>query len=95
MTYRGVRSWPPVWIWIGGEENLRPRGEVGFLKQVSQAETLKSKRTLMIINYLGGMYMGCLIVEDPAFCREIQALLRAHLGKNIAAIGRLDVTHLL
>jgi hypothetical protein len=84
-----------VWLWIGGEENLRPYGEVGYLKQVSQADSPKSKRTFMIINYFGGTYMGCLIVQDPAFSRQIQALLRAHLGKNIAAIGRLDVTHLL
>src|SRR5213593_1335425 len=29
MSRRGARNWPPVWTWIGGGENKRPKGEVG------------------------------------------------------------------
>ena len=32
MFRRGVRNWPPVWTWINGQEDKRPRGEIGTLK---------------------------------------------------------------
>ncbi|HEU0047565.1 MAG TPA: hypothetical protein VFQ43_08170, partial [Nitrososphaera sp.] len=34
VSYRNQSSWPPAWIWIGGNENKHPRGEVGVLKQL-------------------------------------------------------------
>jgi hypothetical protein len=43
----------------------------------------------------GSTYMGCLLIDDEGFCREIQKLLNDHCGQAIADIGRLDVSHLL
>ena len=27
MMYNGIRSWPPVWVWKGGNDNTNPKGE--------------------------------------------------------------------
>jgi hypothetical protein len=35
MTYKGVCSWPPAWLWRGGYETTYPDGEVGILKDVT------------------------------------------------------------
>jgi hypothetical protein len=34
VSYRNQSSWPPAWIWIAGNENKHPRGEVDVLKQL-------------------------------------------------------------
>jgi hypothetical protein len=34
MSYRGVRNWPSTWLWVGGEVNERPRGEVGIVTHI-------------------------------------------------------------
>jgi hypothetical protein len=34
MSYKGLRSWPPAWLWMHGEENHHPRGEIGLLREV-------------------------------------------------------------
>jgi hypothetical protein len=34
MTCGGIRNWPPRWVWVGGEKNGHPRGEVGVLIRV-------------------------------------------------------------
>jgi hypothetical protein len=31
MSYKGVSSWPPRWIWLDGPEDKHPKGEVGIL----------------------------------------------------------------
>ena len=34
MTYKGIRSWPPGWLWKGGYETTHPEGEVSILRNV-------------------------------------------------------------
>jgi hypothetical protein len=34
MSYKGNRSWPPAWSWLGERINRHPKGEVGLLKEV-------------------------------------------------------------
>ena len=35
MIYNGIRSWPPVWVWKGGNANTNPKGEVGIVLDVA------------------------------------------------------------
>ena len=40
FVYHGMHTWPPVWTWIDGGDNKRPRGEVGILKRVEKSHVL-------------------------------------------------------
>jgi hypothetical protein len=93
LSHRKLRSWPPVWAWIGLNENKHPIGEVGILKEVH--EDIKSSRCFLTIEYENEHYMGCLFVKDPSFCRHLSILLQQRIGYRIEQIGNLDLSSTL
>jgi hypothetical protein len=92
MTYRGINNWPPSWTWRGGEENIRPKGEVGILRDVFLSRVEPQSRLFLIIEHEQQEYMGCLLFNDRTFCGQICELLKAHCGRTIAEIGSLDAS---
>jgi hypothetical protein len=95
MSYRGVPSWPPRWHWLGERINRYPKGEIGLLNEVRIPVTSPFNRCFLIIEYKKAMYMGCLLIDDLAFCHQVSELLQRHCGESVAAIGRLDLTQTL
>jgi hypothetical protein len=43
------------------------------------------------MHYQGDPYIGCVMVDEPSFCEPLVKLLKEHLGKPLAEIGKLDV----
>jgi hypothetical protein len=95
MTFKGIRSWPPVWTWTGGAKNKRPRGEVGILEAVLPSKIQPADRFFLYIVHEESMYIGCVLIDDHAFCRQIMKVLRGHCDHPIAEIGGLEVSHTL
>ena len=93
MSYRGVPNWPPIWVWIGGEENKHPNGEVGCLQRVNLSTV--PARIFLVTEYDGAEYIGCLLFDDRVFCLQISHLLEDHRGYPLQYIGGLDVSHTL
>ena len=92
MSYRGISNWPPSWTWRGGDENIRPKGEVGILRDVFLSRVEPKSRLFLIIEHEQQEYMGCLLFNDCTFCGQICELLKAQCGRTIAEIGSLDAT---
>ena len=95
MTYKGNRSWPPAWLWTAGYDNTYPRGEVGILKGVLRSRIQPHDRCFLTMEHCGAEYLGALLLNDPAFCRQIFDLLRAHIGETVEEIGRIDLSYTL
>ena len=96
MSYRGLRNWPPVWTWRGGEGvDRRPRGEVGILRDVFPSRVEPRSRVYLIMEHENEEYMGCLLFVDSTFCAQIHELLSKYRGCNIRELGDLDVSELL
>jgi hypothetical protein len=95
MCCYGVSNWPPTWTWLDGPENKRPRGEIGILKAVTLTQITPADRCYLYIDYEGSEYIGCLMFDDPAFCRQIAELLQFCCNRPIAEIGGLDVSYTL
>src|SRR5262249_53930954 len=103
MSYRGQLNWPPTWMWTGKGEHKYPIGEVGALKEVHVAitdprqpdSTRPYNRIYLFIEYRDGGYVGCLLFDDAAACRQIGKILSEQCDKNIAEIGRIDLSPLL
>jgi hypothetical protein len=95
FTHREVRSWPPVWTWVGGSDNKRPKGEIGILKDVTPSNIEPANKCFLYIDHQGSSYVGCLLIDDTAFCREIVELLLANRNRTIAEIGGLDLSYTL
>jgi hypothetical protein len=95
LSYKRNRSWPPTWTRVDGQENTRPRGEVGILKEVLLSNISPCDRCFLYIEYKGSTYIGCLLIEDEAFCSQIAELLKRHYNRPMAEIGSLDLSHTL
>jgi len=95
MSYRTLANWPPAWIWRGGDNKQEVGGEIGILKEVTPSIVPPSNRIFLVVEHEGSEYMGCLLFDDPSFCRDIFRLLQAHLGLSIREIGDLDLSHSL
>ena len=95
MTYKGLRSWPPAWIWIYGGEKNHVRGEVGTLRQVVLSRINPADRCFLHIDHEESWYMGCVLIDDHAFCTQIVNLLQDCCNRSIAEIGSLDLSHML
>jgi hypothetical protein len=75
LSYRKIRSWPPAWVWIGGDRNTHPKGEVGSLKQVRFVDGPFVSRCFLWMEYEESMYLGCLRLSDRSFCEQLSKLL--------------------
>jgi hypothetical protein len=95
MEYHGVRNWPPAWTWVDGAEDKSPRGEVGILIWASLSGLQPPDRCYLLMNHEASSYMGCLLFDDPAFCRYLVKLLNRYCHHPIAEIGRIDLAHTL
>jgi len=92
LNHRGVPSWPSSWTWISGLDNDHPVGEIGILRDVQLSNIEPADRCFLYIDFDGASYIGCLLIDDTAFCRQIGELLLANRNKPIADIGSLDLS---
>jgi hypothetical protein len=95
MSYHGLRNWPPVWTWCYGLENKRPRGEIGLLREVVPSKILPVDRCFLYMDYEGSTYIGCLLIDNYAFCGQVAQLLQGYCNRPIADIGSIDLAHTL
>jgi hypothetical protein len=95
MAYKGSRNWPATWMWIDGSEDKHPYGEIGILRAVLLSKIQPANRCLLLISYEGSSYLGSLLFDDPAFCKQIVNLLRNYCNPPIAEIGSIELAHTL
>ena len=95
MSRYGVPNWPPVWTWVDGSEDKSPKGEVGVLIWASLTGIKPPAKCYLLMKHKGSSYMGCLLFDDPAFCRHIAKLLDSSRNRPIAEIGIIDLSHSL
>ncbi|HKY08039.1 MAG TPA: hypothetical protein VJQ55_07355 [Candidatus Binatia bacterium] len=94
MQHRNVRNWPPVWTRDRGQGLKTVRGEVGKLAFIYSNPAV-STRCYLVIDYNGENYVGTLIFDDRAFCKQVTDLLRRYLGKTIQEVGAIELDHTL
>jgi hypothetical protein len=94
MSYKGVPSWPPRWIWLDGPEDKHPKGEDGILRTVllSKDRVNRCFRWFFMKSHL--IWAVCYSMTR-SFCGQITKLLEAHCNRHIAEIGCIDLSHTL
>jgi len=95
LNHRGVPSWPPVWTWVAGLNNKHPRGEIGTLRDVHRSNIEPADKCFVYMDFDGASYIGCLLIDNTAFCRQIVEVLLANRDKSIADVGSLDLSSTL
>jgi len=94
MTYRRLPNWPPAWLCTDGYDQ-HPKGEVGTLKAVFRSDMQPPNRCFLLTTHQESEYLGCLLFDDQAFCRQVMELLKARCNRSVAEIDSLDLSHLL
>ena len=92
MRYHGVPSWPPDWVWTGGLDDKRPKGEIGVFRRLVESNVQPSNRCFLFIDYEESSYIGGLTVDDHGFCTQLVRFLQQHYNRAISEIGDLDLT---
>lgn len=92
ISYRGRPSWPPVWTAAspGAQSRPLPRGEPGILSEVRYYPSLPG-RIYLLIHHNTDPYVGCLMIDDRAFCELLAGRLKDHCGVALTEIGGLDL----
>jgi hypothetical protein len=89
ISFKGVRSWPPVWFDAELVPGKMIKGEVGILTDVVMRE-LELCRVFLTIRYQGGSFIGVLFFDDQPFCLKVYKFLKACIGKEIKNIGDME-----
>jgi hypothetical protein len=92
MSFRGVASWPPTWLWLDGPKEEHPKGELVISKSVILSKLDQANRCFLLISYQDSFYLGCLVFDEHAFCHQVVELLKAHCNRKLAG---LDLAHTL
>lgn len=90
ISYRGQRSWPPVWRRIFGERVTPPAGEFGTLTN-ARPSAVDDHRCFLVIEHGATRYTTCLWFDDKEFCRGLLDLLKKHSGEPIDQIAELEI----
>jgi hypothetical protein len=95
LSYKGISSWPPTWLWGGGDRYVHAIGEMGVLKDVFLCSVEPYEKCFLIMEHEGRKYIGTLLLRDPTFCEEIYAVLIERRGTAIQEIGEIELDYML
>jgi len=89
----GMMLWPPQWSNTYQPRKDWPHGEIGTLESVWMHELL-AKCVFLHVRHDGFQYIGSLYFDDRDSCMMVFNFLTSVVGRSIAEIGDLDVSHL-
>jgi hypothetical protein len=93
LTWRSgpvtVPAWPLHWGPSTGLEHLATMPTNGVLESVERIED--STLLKLTMRFEAREYVGMLTWDPPPSIEAVEQLLQAHLGREIGAIGDLDV----
>lgn len=90
----GMMLWPPQWSTAYRAKKDWPQGEIGTLENVWMHELL-DRCIFLYVSDDGFQYTGSMYFDDHTSCLIVFDFLQSVVGRSIADIGELDVSHLL
>jgi hypothetical protein len=97
LEYRQHPAWPPQWVASNGAQTLFATGEDGTLDhvEVRRPDVSLPERLVLVINREAEIYIGVLLVNDPALVPKLYDLLKACCGRPLREIGDLPFSESL
>src|ERR1043165_7584902 len=75
LSYKGLPTWPPMWVGRDPAVKVRLDGEIGILREVKTYD-LSSKTCFLVIDHDGASYMGCLFIDDKVFRSQVADIMK-------------------
>jgi len=93
MRFGRASSWPPQCSGASDAYTQFPVGEQGTLKAVEflPADHTGPDRLSITIEYGGRFFPAILRIDDTGALPRLRDFLRSHVGKELSAIGGLEV----
>lgn len=92
MTHRRLPNWPPTWAHFDGtRQDNESSSEIGILKEVA-SYMAPGAMCFLTIEVEQEPWMGVLLFDDVAFCRQITNLLQQYVGRPIREIGDIELS---
>src|SRR5215831_3698744 len=91
LSYRGVSSWPPIWVGWNSKQLDQSKTETAVLKDVTLSTA--APRCYVMIEHEGEEYLGSLLFEDHNACLRVYQLLLSHRGERIRQVSEIDIPH--
>jgi hypothetical protein len=85
---------PPRWSLTEEPRDKIIRGELGKLKRVAYS-SMAGTYCHLYTEYEGQIYLGTLLINDPAFCLHLWFVLQRNIGHTIEEVGSLDMSYTL
>ena len=82
-------NWPPIWT-HRQDPTDKPRGEIGNLQEVVMTEAADDI-LFIAIEYHDRRYVGAMLLDSAALCRQLYLLLQSRIVLSIEEIGALDL----
>jgi hypothetical protein len=79
-----------IWTTPRNDPEDKPRGEIGYLPQVSMSKNF-SDVIILVIEYEGTKYVGSLRYEAPTAYYKTYDILTSKIGLSIREIGNIDL----
>jgi hypothetical protein len=93
LRYYGLPVWPPKWSLTEEPRDKIIRGEVGVLKRAAYS-SMAGTCCHLYSEYEGRIYLGTLLINDPAFCLHLWFVLQRNTGHTMKEIGSLDMSYI-
>jgi hypothetical protein len=90
----GRMLWPPQWSNTYQPKDVWPQGEIGTLERVWM-DKLLDRCVFLHMKDDVFLYIGALYLDDRDAAMMIYHSLKSVVGRSIAEIGDLDISHLL
>ena len=90
MVYKGLRSWPPVWVDAQTLPGKVINAEVGILTDVRMRE-MELCRVFLTMSHEGTSFIGVLFFDDQPFCLKACDFLKTCVGRDIKDIGDMNL----
>ena len=89
-----MKLWPPDWSNAYQAKERWPHDEIGMVENVSMHELL-DRCIFLHVKHDVFYYVGSMYFDDRASSMMVYTFLKSVVGRSIAEIGDLDVSHLL
>jgi hypothetical protein len=89
-VYKGLRSWPPVWVRTDDPSKTPNEAETGIIRSVVMAD-LHDCRIALQMEDGTHSYLAHLYFDNYEFCLKAHRALMGCVGKTVKECGNLEI----
>jgi hypothetical protein len=91
LSRSGKHYWPPPWLKLSGAGADTLTDDSAVVSSITLSRIDPPTTCYLLVESGRTSYMGMLGCDDPAFCRQLYAIVKQHVGKTVKEIAEVDL----